>query len=106
MERPKTSAVAGLRVSNMAFSVDVGCRVEIQLDLLTPVERYPAIMPLSWDFSAYWFASFGDVERRQPEERRDRRSRTGRRIRIAGYLTLRSRYADITAKLRSRRVTL
>ena len=30
----------------------------VQLELLVPVAE-PAIMPLSWDFSAYRFASFG-----------------------------------------------
>jgi len=29
-------------------------------------------MPLSWDYSAYRFASFGSFNQRQPEERRNR----------------------------------
>lgn len=35
----------------------------------------PAVMPLSWEFSAHWFASFGTVDRRQPEQERNRRPR-------------------------------
>jgi hypothetical protein len=35
--------------------------IEVQLGLLMPVTG-PAIMPLSWDLTASWFASFGGVE--------------------------------------------
>lgn len=31
----------------------------------------PATMPLSWDFTACWFASFGVADRRQTERRRN-----------------------------------
>ena len=31
-------------------------------------------MPLSWDFSACWFASFGGADQRQPEQRRNTRT--------------------------------
>jgi hypothetical protein len=31
-----------------------------------------AVMPLSWDFIACWFASFGRFDERQPEQRRNR----------------------------------
>ena len=56
----------------MVPSADVGCRVEVQLELLMPV-TVSAIMPLSWDFSACWFALFGSVDQRLQEQRRNRR---------------------------------
>jgi hypothetical protein len=31
-----------------------------------------AVMPLSLDFTARWFASFGRFDQRQPEQRRNR----------------------------------
>ena len=33
----------------------------------------PAAMPLSWDFIVCWFASFGGVDQRQPEQGRNGR---------------------------------
>jgi hypothetical protein len=45
--------------------------VEVQLELLVPV-TVPATMPLSWDFSARWFATFGGADRRLTEQGRNR----------------------------------
>ncbi len=45
--------------------------VVVELELLAPVEG-PATMPLSWDLTARWFASFGGADQRQPEQRRNR----------------------------------
>jgi len=47
--------------------------VGVQLELLGPV-AVPAIMALNWDFVAHQLASFGTVDRRQPEQQRNRRS--------------------------------
>jgi hypothetical protein len=38
----------------------------VQLELLASIV-VPAIMPLSWDFVAHRFASFGVADRRLPE---------------------------------------
>ena len=46
--------------------------VEVELELLA-LAVGPAIIPLSWDFSVYWFASFGGADRRLPEQGRNRR---------------------------------
>jgi hypothetical protein len=51
----------------MAFSADVGCRVEVQLELLV-LMAVLAIMPLGWDFTARQFASSGDAEQHQSEQ--------------------------------------
>jgi len=48
--------------------------VGVELELLAPV-AVPAIMPLTWDFSARWFASFGGADQHQPEQGRNRRGR-------------------------------
>ena len=45
--------------------------VGVELELLMPV-TVPATMPLSWDFSARWFASFGGADRRLTEQGRNR----------------------------------
>jgi hypothetical protein len=45
--------------------------VEVQLELLTLVAG-PAVMPLSWDFSVYWFASFAAADQRLAEQRRNK----------------------------------
>jgi len=37
----------------------------------------PAIMPVSWDSVAHRFASFGAVDQCQPEQRRNRKPRSG-----------------------------
>jgi hypothetical protein len=45
--------------------------VEVQLELLVPVAT-PAIMLLSWDFTARQFALSDGADQRQPEQRRNR----------------------------------
>jgi hypothetical protein len=46
-------------------------RVRLELLVLVAI---PAIIPLSWDFTVRWFASFGGADRRLPEQGRNRRS--------------------------------
>jgi len=43
-------------------------KVQLEHSALVPG---PAIMPPSRGFSTYWFASLGNLERRQPEEGRN-----------------------------------
>jgi hypothetical protein len=46
--------------------------VEVELELLALAVK-PAVMPMSWDFTAYWSASFGGANRRLLEQGRNRR---------------------------------
>lgn len=51
----------------------LGLHVVVELELLA-VAAVPATMPLSWESIGRWFASFGGVDRCQPEQGRNRRT--------------------------------
>jgi hypothetical protein len=48
----------------------------------------PAIMPLSWNFSAHRFVSFGCADQRLPEQGRNRSLASGTRSRCASHLRM------------------
>jgi hypothetical protein len=53
--------------------------VEVQPELLMLVAG-PGLMPLTWDFSVRWFASFSSAGRRLTEQRRNRGARMSRLV--------------------------
>jgi hypothetical protein len=61
------AAAPGAKATRRACPV-----VVVELELLE-VMPLPRIMPLSWDFSAHWFALFSAADRRLPEQGRNRR---------------------------------
>ncbi len=70
---PKRSSPDGVD-EHLGVTVVLG--VEVLLELLVLV-AIPVIIPLSWDFVACWFASFGGVDQRQPEQGRNRGTTAG-----------------------------